>query len=254
MGRNCAYTPETLFVVTTDGLRSQKGKTMASCTGVKRPSNEYLLKPMVRSDSCTSTITVSSSASMSCVQQPGLQRPPRLSSSADQIRSRFLNRLGFTQSEPQIGARNQRSSLVVSSGILRGKEFTVQDLKGDHGRQWKNDNSSSSNLTATPSRRRPCSVSFDTVVKVHSIPKHTEYSDRIRDQLWVKASVQQKNMARNCIEYAAEGWNWQDVEEEMIVFANGDKVHPVHLSSPQNNLGWRFCAVRAMQQRHHQHR
>ena len=251
MGRNCAYTPETLFVVT-DGQQSQKREAMATCRGVKKGvSDEYILKPMVRSDSCTSTITVNSSASLPCIQLPVLQRSPISSPSPDQIiRSRFLNRLGFTtQPKPEIlhGAHKQRSQ--VSSVILRGKEFTFQNLKGDHGQEWKNDNRS--NIATTPSRRRPLAVSFDEAVKVHSIPKHTEYSDRIRDQLWVKASVQQKNMARNCIEFAAEGWNWEHVEEEMIVLANGEKVHPIHLSNQQNNLGWRFCAARAMQQRQH---
>ena len=186
-----------------------------------------------------------------CARQ--LQGPP-ISSSA-QIRARFLNRLGISQPEPQSLPQERKKRADVSPCILRGKVVTFQDLKGDHGRLLKNDSELENDCgLATTSRRRPRTVSFDSCVKVRWIPKHTEYSDRIRDQLWIKALVQHKNVARNCMEFAAEGWNWQQVEEEMIVCANGEKVHPIHFTVPHNNLGWRFCSVRAMQQRCHHYK
>jgi len=245
MARNNYYSREALLVVT-DG-RAQARRGDRNTAGNNTQHEAEFFKPHVRSDSCASessasTSTTANSTTSTSLSSTSCRRvllsPPRSSSS--EIRSRFLNRLGFSK-QPRAPPAACKKQVQVSPAILHGKENTLEeDLKGDHGRKMKNQNKSTS-------RRRARSVSFDDTVKVHPIPKHSEYSNRIRDQLWTDPSIQQHNVARNCMEFAAEGWNWQQVEEEMVVCPNGEKVHPVHFI-PQMNLSWRFCAFRAMHQ------
>jgi hypothetical protein len=74
-------------------------------------------------------------------------------------------------------------------------------------------------------------VSFNDKVTVIPIPKRDEYSKRIRDRLWVNAQELQSQVARNAVEFAAEGWDWKQTldDEAMYVCAlTGEKVHPVH--------------------------
>lgn len=74
-------------------------------------------------------------------------------------------------------------------------------------------------------------VSFNDQVTVIPIPKRDEYSKRIRDRLWANAQELQSQVARNAVEFAAEGWDWKQAldDEAMYVCAlTGEKVHPVH--------------------------
>lgn len=186
--------------------------------------------------SSTSTEHSNSSLSSSDYNFQKSEQTTHCRSSVSEIRSRFLQRLGISKKTARLTSRQNDASLVV----LRGKDQTFQeDLKEDHGRKPRKKNNAKIS-------QRNTSVSFDNHVTVHPIPKYSEYSDRIRPQLWSDSSALQANAARNCIEFASEGWNWQQVEEKMVVMENGEKIHPIHFMNP-SNLNWRFCAARSVQ-------
>jgi hypothetical protein len=72
-------------------------------------------------------------------------------------------------------------------------------------------------------------VSFDAAVTVHPIPLRSQYSNRIRNSLWTPVSELQENAARNCVEFAAENWDWrQAAEDDDMVVYHGEKIHPIH--------------------------
>ena len=70
----------------------------------------------------------------------------------------------------------------------------------------------------------------------------TEYPELIRERLWSSATELYQNAARNCIEFAAEGWNWRTVadDEHMILSASGELIHPVHIINSTTPQGSAF--------------
>ena len=80
---------------------------------------------------------------------------------------------------------------------------------------------------ATP----PKGVRFDTTVKAHPIPSHTVYSKRMKQTIWSSAQELEENVARNCYEFEAENWNFDDVaDDEDMIWYHGQWVHPVHFA------------------------
>jgi len=102
-------------------------------------------------------------------------------------------------------------------------------------------------------RHRNRGVSFDREVIVHPIPSFRAYSDRIRCHLWSSPSEMQENAARNCYEYACEGWDWHNVvEDEMMINYEGEKIHPSHFqggASADYSLNSQLMTVVSSQQR-----
>jgi hypothetical protein len=77
-------------------------------------------------------------------------------------------------------------------------------------------------------------VSFDVAVTVYPIPLRTQYSSRIRNSLWTPVSELQENAARNCVEFAAENWDWrQAADDDDMVIYYGEKIHPIHFVAQQ---------------------
>ena len=167
--------------------------------------DEFLLnkKRMSRTDSCASASSLSTmstaistnSTPPSCPSSPCASRlsPPPRARGSNEIRTCFLHKLGFSREEPP-----------RARGVRVGKDTQVsqhhtfeEDLKGDHGRKLRRNKSLNNKSQQFVRQRRSRSVSFDDSVRVHPIPKRTDYSDRIRDQLWTDAAVQQQNVARN---------------------------------------------------------
>jgi hypothetical protein len=107
------------------------------------------------------------------------------------------------------------------------------DAKSDDD-SASSDGSDTEDRSASPSAQSGSSkggVSFNDQVTVIPIPKRDEYSKRIRNRLWVNAQELQSQVARNAVEFAAEGWDWKQTldDEAMYVCAlTGEKVHPVH--------------------------
>jgi len=77
-------------------------------------------------------------------------------------------------------------------------------------------------------RRR---LTFDEEVSIVSIPRREQYSNRIKHYLWHKNEDVQASIMRNTIEYAADGWKWEEVREEgehIYCEGSGEWIHPVH--------------------------
>ena len=188
-------------------------------------------------------------------------KPPSANSaSASRIRSSLLNKLGIAQKSSNVPSSNKQSQAAqTSTASSLGKKTLDRRnsfhaiLKADHGipdyKAIENaslSSSSSSSLASStssfsPNRvncsvlsdkrtyRRERGVSFDTAVEVQLIPMCSDYSNRIRQVLWTDPKEMQATAARNCLEFAAEGWDWRNVanDEDMIV-VNGESIHPIH--------------------------
>ncbi|GAX13753.1 hypothetical protein FisN_30Lh039 [Fistulifera solaris] len=80
-------------------------------------------------------------------------------------------------------------------------------------------------------RRKRQSLQFNETVTVVAIPMRNEYCRQVRSKLWSNRLELQQNIARNVVEFAAEGWNWRTVveDERMHVCAfSGQRIHPIH--------------------------
>jgi len=194
----------------------------------------------------------SGSASVPTASYRVLRSPPRASSGSE-IRSRLLHRLGFAHKKPRDGPAS--NSFERSPVIRKDRTNAFQDvLKDDYGKHDNlleaKSNSSMRSLSTSPGglnrSRSSRSVSFDASVQVHLIPSHSDYSERVRPTLWPSGKEMQQDVVRNCVEFAAEGWDWTQCNEKMILY-RGEPIHPVHFVA-ERNLNWHFCAVRAMQQ------
>eukprot|EP00538_Stauroneis_constricta_P005075 CAMPEP_0119558378 /NCGR_PEP_ID=MMETSP1352-20130426/10749_1 /TAXON_ID=265584 /ORGANISM="Stauroneis constricta, Strain CCMP1120" /LENGTH=241 /DNA_ID=CAMNT_0007605723 /DNA_START=42 /DNA_END=767 /DNA_ORIENTATION=+ len=79
-------------------------------------------------------------------------------------------------------------------------------------------------------------LAFDDTVTVCPIPKRDEYSERIRQQLWVPPDELMRNAQRNAIEFAAEGWDWKATLEDDEMYRcmkSNELIHPVHVECQQ---------------------
>uniref|UniRef100_A0A7S1BNA7 Uncharacterized protein n=1 Tax=Corethron hystrix TaxID=216773 RepID=A0A7S1BNA7_9STRA len=75
-------------------------------------------------------------------------------------------------------------------------------------------------------------TSFSEIVAVMPIPMKEEYSPHVRTRLWASPSEIVQNVARNLVEYSAEGFNWRNVTEDDAMFvcnATGELIHPIHI-------------------------
>lgn len=191
--------------------------------------------------------------------------PPRVAPApcSAKVRARFLNRLGI--SPPQDESKFLAASRSRGPTRFAGEPSFQVSLKDDdevlskqiHRRrhsfgfflQQSTSLSSSSSSDSKPFMMESSerSVSFSPSVTVHPIPKHTAYSSRIRDAIWTKPTEMQESAARNCLEFAAENWDWRQVaEDEDMVYYEGELVHPVHFAH-EYNIRKQFCAVMSAQ-------
>jgi hypothetical protein len=185
---------------------------------------------------------------------------------AKDIRGRYFHRLGFdkcipdqnpsTTTKPFSSKQNLEKKLrhgCVHETLKHdnGKIDTeLEDLKSLDPTCSLSLSTSSSGALSFGRSKRDRGVSFQASVVVHTIPSHKQYSDRIRNTLWTPENIMRQDIARNCVEFVAEGWDWRTcVDDNEMVNYNGEMIHPVHFGGfYQPNLGWRFCAVRAKQQ------
>jgi hypothetical protein len=208
--------------------------------------------------SSTTSDTTSSGAPVSSGESDGDARPePRIDAAAA-VRSRFLTKLGISPSASHHPPSNGRDlpvrrpaaasyetplkevvdsrrknqnptpltkalSFFSRSSSPESSPETVSELQDEPTTLPQGDADSSS-----PQR----SLRFFPTVTVHPIPLHSAYSSRIRNTVWTSAAEMQENVARNCLEFSAENWDWNQVlEDQDMVMYHGEKVHPVHFAS-----------------------
>jgi hypothetical protein len=69
------------------------------------------------------------------------------------------------------------------------------------------------------------------LLQVVHIPKHSDYSRRVRAQYWATAEEIYEMACRNLIEFETEGHDWANVaEEDIMIFCEetGEFIHPCH--------------------------
>ena len=91
---------------------------------------------------------------------------------------------------------------------------------------------SSSGSIMDGNMKRQRRLSFNEEVSVCPIPKRNEYSNRIRQHLWYSAADMVKNAERNALEFASEGYDWQNViecDEMYRDIKTNELIHPVHV-------------------------
>lgn len=161
----------------------------------------------------------------------------------NKIRSRLLSRLGIVQKQEANASAAASARLVpmmrkvalLSEPLKYKAEDNCEVEEDDEDEDLKQCGTScSSNSTTSTAgsstRSRRSVVAFDDNVSVVPIPKHQEYSNRIRSRLWCDRRELRSMAARNTIEYQAEGWHPSTVieDEGFITMSTGERIHPVH--------------------------
>jgi len=153
-------------------------------------------------------------------------------SSSEAIRSRFLNRLGI----PTPGNTNSIVKQKKEQRLLKNANQTFEPLKYKSEEEYLHLSARPASatfrrtslgqlqssvplqpsVTAIPERKNK--IAFSSTVSVVPIPKHQDYSNRVKTRLWANRNEIQNNAQRNYIEFAAEGWDWRAVTEEKNMF------------------------------------
>ena len=208
-------------------------------------SREYASDDSKASSSSLSSLEESSSSEAGVATPIARIKAPS-STTAAEVRSKFMNKLGIapqipegttTTRTPHVKRRDleepsyetelndQAKAASRTSALFRF--FTPQSSSVSSGSD-SNDN----DATATAAKPEKRSVHFNSAVVVYPIPLHTAYSNRIRDTVWTSVAEMEENVARNCLEFAAENWDGaQVVEDQDMVIYHGELVHPVHFAS-----------------------
>jgi len=146
-----------------------------------------------------------------------VQRPPI--STASDIRSRFLNRLGIQKVAPSSAPQEKLAS-----------HRNPKDTADDPSTTSTARTSRCSSFSSLSSNKASRSVSFDDSVTVRPIPRHDAYSSEEKHLLWADPYEIYENATRNSIEFAADNFDWQQAseEEDFVETETGDLVHPIH--------------------------
>lgn len=74
-------------------------------------------------------------------------------------------------------------------------------------------------------------ITFSTHVSVIDIPNRDSYSMEERETIWMPSHDLRQMTEKNLLEFAAEGWFWENVvEEEGMEMVDGTFIHPIHLN------------------------
>lgn len=164
---------------------------------------------------------------------------------SNQIRAKLLHRLGIydgppkSTSQPMTAAQHRRLRILRGMGV--GSTYHPSPPDGSAARppldgakpfqEKLKEYETPVQLKNAPAKKAT-KIAFQEDVEVVPIPTRYEYSDRIKSRIWSNRHELQENAERNAVEFAAEGWDWQQVksdEEMYICSATGELVHPVHL-------------------------
>lgn len=71
------------------------------------------------------------------------------------------------------------------------------------------------------------SVCFQPQVQVRPVPGRQDLPEPIKESLWMSMPEFVTGLERNTLEFASEGFSWQDAkEEDQFLFWNGEFIHP----------------------------
>ena len=164
-------------------------------------------------------------------------RAMKRSTSAESLFSAFSS-IFIGSSPPKEEEEEEEAKIeAVEEAKQQQQDDTSVDSSSCQPSNTETDNNSCANSsvcssnTNTNNGKPSRGITFNDEVTVVPIPERSEYSKRIRERIWVDAGELQSLVARNTVEFAAEGWDWKNAleDEEMYVCAlSGEKVHPVH--------------------------
>eukprot|EP00980_Cylindrotheca_fusiformis_P005597 scaffold1184_cov132-Cylindrotheca_fusiformis.AAC.18 len=129
-------------------------------------------------------------------------------------------------SEPLKSKIEDEPAEVIPGSWSLASFFAKKASESEHSLASSAESASESSST---SHRR---LTFNETVTVCPIPKHQEYSNRIKDHLWNSPEEMMQNARRNSIEFAAEGWDWRNSLEDENMYrcvSTNEKIHPVHV-------------------------
>jgi len=151
---------------------------------------------------------------------PALRRPVLASSppsASCHIRHRYLSKLGVAEASPP-------------SPSPKPSPFTTQQKISPVG-VLKTGNTKSNGIKSN--------VTFQKQVSVQYIPDKRQLHNR--EDLWVQKEEFTELFQRNCLEYAADGWNWENATEESeFVHFQNELVHPAHFRGQTCNMQRQF--------------
>jgi len=162
---------------------------------------------------------------------------------SNEIRSRLLNKLGIYEQSTKIGSGSESPSIGEKSRFDGRYSHTASKMPQNYHKihpprrgavpfhiPLKSGSSKHPTVDHVTSKTKP-KIAFSNTVSVLPIPMRNEYSSRIQKRLWNDRLETSQNIARNTMEFAAEGWNWRTVTEDdgmYVCSVSGALIHPVH--------------------------
>ena len=139
-------------------------------------------------------------------------------------RTKLLNKLGLFH-------KNQKKLSLRELSHPKSSQRSILGSVVPFEMKLKSEEESSVNV---PEGSLPSMVQFNEKVTVVNIPSRYQYSDRVKKVIWSNRWELQEMAERNYFEFAAEGFDWQNVvlDDDMFVDSiSGELIHPCHLDN-----------------------
>jgi hypothetical protein len=148
---------------------------------------------------------------------------------AHEVRLQFLQNLGIQKQPDPATDNNSTSAAATTTFEPWGPSY--EGLVNDDGQNGNNNNNHKNSAHTCPLKENR-TLQFDGKVRIHPIPSHKVYSNRVKQTIWTCADELNFNVARNSLEFSYEDWNADNVVDEesgLIWYSHGvGWVHPVH--------------------------
>lgn len=157
---------------------------------------------------------------------------------SERIRSDLFHKLGISNTiQADAHSQRTRSNRSLLGDVLIYREplkYVNQEAPiMKHSDSWLSffqvSSTSPNTVVSEPDTKK---LSFNTEVAVIPIPTRHDYSDRVKERLWIAVDELELAAYRNAVEFTAEGWDWRTVLEDEAFYRcseTGEKIHPVHM-------------------------